>query len=113
MKKVLSLFLFLVCLYILFMQGFGFPSIPPAVDLILRLFAAGSIQIFFCTCFRKKMLQFFPLMLTLALALWGTWLFCTSDSWRNASILDLLADYCSPAFGCALVCLLKLPRKTQ
>lgn len=111
MKKALSLILFLVCLYILFMQGFGFPSIPPAVDLILRLFAAGSIQIFFCICFRKNMLQLFPLMLTLALALWGTWLFFTSDSWRNASILDLLADYCSPAFACSLTIFLerKLP----
>ena len=113
MKKAVSLILCFVCLYILFMQGFGFPSISPAVDLLLRMLAAGSIQLFFLCSFRNKTLQLLPLMLTLALALWGAWLFCTSDSWQNATLFDLLADYCSPAFGCALVCLLNHPNKAQ
>ena len=113
MKKAVSLILCFVCLYILFIQGFGFPSISPAVDLLLRLLAAGSIQLFFLSCFRKKTLQFLPLMLTLTLALWGTWLFCTSDSWQNATLFELLSDYYSPAIGCALVCLLNRPKKSQ
>ena len=107
MRKSVSLILCFVCLYILFMQGFGFPSVSPAVDLLLRLLAAGSIQLFFLSCFRKKAVQLLPLLLTVLLALWGGWLFCSSPSWQNATLLGYLADYCSPAFACGLTIFLE------
>ena len=76
-----------ISLFVLLMQGFGLPSIIPVLDLILRIV---------------------PLILTVAFALWGGWLFLTSDSWANATFGDYFADYCTPALGCAVAYIIYL-----
>lgn len=93
-------------LFVLLMQGFGLPSIGSVLDLILRIVAAASAQVLCCVNIKQPWLRSIPLILTVAFALWGGWLFLTSDSWVNATLGDYIADYCTPAIGCALVCVL-------
>lgn len=105
-----------VSLFILLMQGFGLPSIGSVLDLILRIIAAASAQVLFCVNIKQPWLRIVPFVLTVAFALWGGWLFLTSDSWANATFGDYFADYCTPAIGCALVCVLNSmlkPTKTK
>lgn len=90
-----------VSLFILLMQGFGQPFIGPVLDLILRIVAAASAQVLFCVNIKQPWLRIIPLILTVAFALWGGWQFLTSDSWVNATLGDYIADYCTPALGCA------------
>lgn len=87
-------------LFVLLMQGFGLPPIGSVLDLILRIIAAASAQVLFCVNIKQSWLRIVPLVLTVAFALWGGWLFLTSDSWANATLGDYLADYCTPAIGC-------------
>lgn len=96
----------LASLFVLLMQGFGLPSIGSALNFILRIVAAASAQVLFCVNIKQPWLRIIPLILTVAFALWGGWLFLTSDSWANATLGDYFADYCTPTIGCALVCVL-------
>ena len=91
-----------VSLFVLLMQGFALPSIGAALNFILRLAAAASAQVLFCVNMRQPWLRIIPLVLTAGFAMWGGWLFLTSDSWVNATFWDYFADYCTPTFGCAL-----------
>ena len=95
-------------LFVLLMQGFGLPSIIPVLDLILRIVAAASAQVLFCVNIKQPWLRIIPLILTIAFALWGGWLFLTSDSWANATFGDYFADYCTPALGCAVAYIIYL-----
>ena len=88
-------------LFVLLMQGFGLPPIGSVLDLILRIVVAASAQVLFCVNIKQPWLRIIPLILTVAFALWGGWLFLTSDSWVNATLGDYIADYCTPALGCA------------
>ena len=92
-----------VSLFVLLMQGFGLPSIGSVHDLILRIVAAVSAQVLFCVNIKQFWLRIIPLILTVVFALWGGWLFITSDAWVNATFGGYFADYCFPAIGCALV----------
>lgn len=104
-KTVLNLsagFILCASLFVLLMQGFGLPSIGPVWDLILRIVAAASVQVLFCVNIKRPWLRLLPLVLTIAFALWGGWMFLTSDSWVHATLGGYLADYCTPTIGCAL-----------
>lgn len=74
-----------------------------AASLILRVIAAACGQALFCMLKLPRLLKGLPFAGTLCLALWGTWLYCTSSHWVNATLSDLLADYVSPAISCAAV----------
>ena len=105
-KTVLNLIagiIMCVSLFVLLMQGFGLPSIGPVLGLVLRLAAAASAQALFCVNFKQHWLRIIPLILTVAFALWGGWLFLTSDAWVNATFVGYFFDYCSPAVGCVSV----------
>ena len=90
-------------LFVLLLQGFGLPPIGPVLGLVLRLAAAASAQVLFCVNFKQHWLRIIPLILTVAFALWGGWLFLTSDAWVNATFWGYFSDYCSPAVGCVSV----------
>lgn len=89
-------------LFVLLMQGLGLPPIGSVLDFILRIVAAASAQVLFCVNIKQPWLRIIPLILTVAFAMWGGWLFLTSDSWVNATFWDYFADYCTPTLGCAL-----------
>lgn len=88
--------------YMLFMQGFAFPSLPPFMSLFLRIICALCTQIFFLS-FKNRFLRMLPLTLTSLLAFWGLWLFCASPAWQFATFGSYLADYAAPAISCGLV----------
>ena len=88
---------------VLLLQGFALPAITPAVSVLLRICAAIAIQWLFLRLFRKKWLRALPILLTSVAAVWGFFLYLTSPSWRNATFGLFMADYASPALGCAAV----------
>ena len=114
MKKTVYttvLILALMCmLYMLFFQGFGFPSISPVLDAILRILSGLSLQllVFFVT--RRTGLRLLPLILSVLAALWGGWLFAFSESWSTVTFDLYVADYCTAAIGCAAVWIVNLLR---
>lgn len=89
----------LIYLGIQFFLGYGPDSITQAILLII---IAISIQILFCRVFNWRILKIVPVFLTLLLALWGTWLYLTSESWMNAEFSDLLCGYITPLIGCVI-----------
>ena len=95
-------------LFVLLMQGFGLPPIGSVLDLILRIVGAASAQVLFCVNIKQPWLRIIPIVLTVAFALWGGWLFLTSDSWVNATFGEYFADYCTPALGCAVAYIIYL-----
>lgn len=69
------------------------------LSLVLRVIPALCAQLLACRSGKRKLL---PLLLTGAFALWGTYLFLTSEAWGQASLGGLLADYVSPFLACGL-----------
>lgn len=78
--------------------------------LILRVIPSFAIQILLCRNGKYTIVKVIPLLLTGALATWGTYLFYTSPHWVNATFLgSLIADYVSPFICCTvafIICLL-------
>ncbi len=93
----------LIYLGIQFFSGYGPNNITQAILLII---IALSIQILFCRMFSWRILKTLPLFLSLIFALWGIWLYLTSESWINAEISDLLCGYIAPLIGCVIAWLL-------
>ena len=93
----------LIYLGIQFFSGYGPDNIIQAILLII---IALSIQILFCRLFSWRILKTLPLFFALILAVWGTWLYLTSESWMNAEFSDLLCGYITPFIGCVIAWLL-------
>ena len=89
----------LVYLGIQFFTGYGPDNITQAVLLII---IAASIQLIFCRFFNWRILKVIPVIWTLLLAVWGTWLYLTSESWLGAEFIDLLCGYITPFIGCMI-----------
>lgn len=70
------------------------------ISCILFLIASISFQGLFLRIMTCKTLKLLPLILSVLLATWGAWLYCTSVSWANAALEDLLIWYVSPLAGC-------------
>ena len=117
MKKTVYtavLILALICmLYMLFFQWFGFPSISPVLDAVLRILSGLSLQLLvFCTA-RRTWVRLLPLILSVLAALWGGWLFAFSESWSTVTFGMYFADYCTAAIGCAAVWIVNLLRQRK
>ena len=93
---------FVCSLLLLFGQGMAFPYFSPFTVFLLHILPALSIQWLLCRVSQSALVRGLPLLLTTALALWGLWLFLTSPHWSHATLGGYLADYVSPAMGCAL-----------
>ena len=110
MKKIIANIIagVILCmsLCVLLMQGFGLPPVGSVLDLVLRIVVGAAAQVLFCLNCKRAWLRVIPLVLTVTFALWGGWLFLTSDSWANATFGGYFADYCSPAVGCVLAYIL-------
>lgn len=99
---ILGLIAVLSVLALLF-QGFLFPAMSAGLCLTLRIAAAVCVQWVFLHISEKKFIRAIPLMAASCLAVWGFFLYLTSPSWLGATFGLFLADYASPAFGCAFV----------
>ena len=104
MKKSLNTLLligFIVPLVLLF---WPFVQWGDIMDLILRVVSALSVQGLLCRVGKHNIIKAVPLILTVLLALWGTYLYFTSPHWANATFWgNLVADYISPFISCAVV----------
>ena len=102
----------LVYLGIQFFTGRGPGDI---LCLILLLIGSVCVQTLFYRVMKLPVIKALPLILTVLFACWGTWLYMTSDSWRNAELADLFVDNVSPAVFCLatwMVCELKSRRES-
>lgn len=90
------LFGFLVPIVMLF---WPFAYWGSTASLVLRIIPAVCIQLLFCRCAQTKFLKRLPLLLTMAGALWGLFLFLSSSD-RTCTLLEYAADYASPAVSC-------------
>lgn len=98
----------LIYLGIQFFSGYGSNNVIQAVLLIA---IAISIQILFDRLLNWRILKTVPLFLSMILALWGTWLYLTSESWVNAEFSDLFCGYITPFIGCLVGWLLIYRKK--
>ena len=98
----------LIYLGIQFFSGYGPDNVIQAVLLIA---IAISIQILFDRLLNWRILKTVPLFLSMILALWGTWLYLTSESWVNAEFSDLFCGYITPFIGCLTGWLLTYRKK--
>ena len=98
----------LIYLGIQFFSGYGPNNVIQAVLLIA---IAISIQILFDRVLNWRILKTVPLFLSMILALWGTWLYLTSESWVNAEFSDLFCGYITPFIGCLTGWLLTYRKK--
>ena len=73
------------------------------LNLILRIIPAISVQHLVCRSIKNEFMKAVPVAFSAAIALWGTYLFFTSDHWVNATAADLIADYVSMFICCATV----------
>lgn len=106
MRTLFNLFLgaiFLVCLVLLWFQGFVFPALSPILSLLLRCLAASSFQWLVCRTALRRYTRVIPMLLCSILCIWGFFLFLTSPSWQNATFSDFLFDYAAPTLSCGLV----------
>ena len=98
----------LIYLGIQFFSGYGPNNV---IQAILLFVIAISIQILFERLFNWRILKTVPLFLSVILALWGTWLYLTSESWVNAEFSDLFCGYITPFIGCLTGWLLTYRKK--
>lgn len=94
-----AIFSILVYLGIQFFVGYGPDNITKT---ILLLIITISIQVVLYRACNLRILRMLPIFLTMLFAMWGTWLYLTSEAWINAEIGDLVSGYISPFVGCCL-----------
>jgi len=83
--------------------------------IVMFLIGSVCLQLLFYRVMKPRVIKALPMILALLYAGWGTWLYMTSDSWRNAELADLFVDNVSPAVFCLatwMVCELKSRRES-
>ncbi len=88
---------FLISLVLLF---WPFAYWNSTASMVLRIIPAVCIQLLLCRNAQTRLTRLLPLLLTAVGALWGLYLFFTSPHW-TCTFGEYLADYATPAFGCA------------
>ena len=74
-----------------------------AAGLVLRIIPAISVQQLVCRTTKNEFIRAVPIAFSAAAAMWGAYLYFTSEHWINATAGDLLADYVSMFICCATV----------
>ncbi len=87
---------FLVSLYIVVFQGFGFPNILDGVDLVLRILIAFSAQAIVIANLKPTWIRLIPTVIAAVIALWGVYF-----DWGNITFGMYFAYYCTFLVGCA------------
>ena len=84
----------------LVMLFWPFAQYGTAAGIALRFAAAFCLQLLFCRIKAHRIVAAIPMAVALAIALWGGYLFLTSESWINATLGGYIADYVTMLFGC-------------
>ena len=102
MKKTINILLVIAFIIPMVLLLWPFAMWNDTMLLILRIIPF-AIQILLCRVGKYTIIKVIPLLLTGALATWGTYLFYNSPHWVNATFWgSLIADYVSPFICCAI-----------
>ena len=71
--------------------------------IILRIIPALCAQALLCRVGKRAAIRAIPLLLTGAVALWGSYLYFTPPRSPYATVWMLFWDYCSPFVSCVIV----------
>lgn len=82
--RILNPILFLMFVISMLLLFWPFAVWGPVLSLLLRVVATFSVQILLYRTGKYPILKSIPVLITALIALWGTWLFCTSPHWSNA-----------------------------
>ena len=103
MKKTINILLVIAFIRPMVLLLWPFAMWNDTMLLILRIIPSFAIQILLCRVGKYTIIKVIPLLLTGALATWGTYLFYNSPHWVNATFWgSLIADYVSPFICCAI-----------
>ena len=79
------------------------------MNVVLRVIPSLAAQVLLCRVGRWNCVKVIPAVLTGAFAAWGTYLYCTSPHWSNATFWGgLIADYVSPFISCGIILIVYL-----
>lgn len=104
MKKTINILLAIAAAVPVALLFWPFATWNAAMSLILRVVLSLAVQVLLCRIGKWNMVKVLPTLFTGLLAAWGTYLYCTSPHWSNATLWGLIADYVSP-FICCMVAL--------
>lgn len=77
-----------------------FAQYGTVTGIVLRFAAAFCLQLLLCRVRVHRIVAAMPIAACLVIALWGGYLFLTSDSWINATFGGYIADYVTMLIGC-------------
>ncbi len=89
--------IFIVSLYIVVFQGFGFPNISNGLDAFLRILLAVSVQVLIITNLKPIWIRLLPTVIAAGIALWGVYV-----HWADMTFGMYFVDYGTFLVGCAL-----------
>jgi len=110
MKKVVNVFLAAAVMIPVVLLLWPFVTWSGAAAVILRVVPSFALQVLLCRVGKWNAIKALPVLVSGALAVWGTYLYATSPHWIHAAFWgSLVADYMSPFISCCvalLVCFL-------
>ena len=110
MKKTIDALLVVAVIIPIVLLFWPFAMWNNIMSVILRVIPAFAVQVLLFRVGKWNIIKPLPILITGALAAWGTYLYFTSPHWSNATFWgSLIADYASPFISCIIaliVCLL-------
>ena len=103
MKRTINFLLIFAIICPIALLLWPFAEWNDTASLIFRIIPAISVQQLVCRTTKKEFIRAVPIAFSAAAALWGTYLYFTSEHWINATAGDLLSDYVSMFICCAAV----------
>ena len=103
MKKTIDILLLVSVIVPVILLFWPFVMWNGAISLIFRVIPSISIQVLLFRVGKNNVVKIIPTLLTGAFALWGTYLYFTSEHWINVFVWDFIADYLSPFICCLIV----------
>lgn len=104
MKKTMNRWLMVAVIVPVVLLFWPFAMWNDAVSVILRVVPSLAVQVLLFRVVKWNVIKILPVLFTGAFAAWGTYLYCTSPHWSNATFWGgLIADYVSPFLSCLAV----------
>lgn len=103
MKKTINILLIFAVGVPVVLLFWPFATWNDAMSLILRVVPTLAVQVLLCRIGKWNIIKLIPTFFTGVFAAWGTYLYCTSPHWSNATFWGgLIADYVSPFICCVI-----------
>lgn len=102
MKKSTNILLIIIAIIPIILLLWPFAEWNDVMNLILRIIPSVVVQMLLFRIGRRNIIKIISVLLTGAIAVWGTYLYFTSSHWINATFWDLIADYILPFISCII-----------